>query len=37
MTGGLFLGLGERPDNGIPKSEYGTVPVSIYVELVHNI
>ena len=37
LTGGLFLGLGERPDDGIPKSEYGAVPVSIYVELVHNI
>ena len=37
MTGGLFLGLGERPENGIPRSEYGSVPLSIYVEVVHNI
>ena len=37
MTGGLFFGLGERPDNGIPQSEYGGVPTSVYVEIVHNI
>jgi len=37
MTGGLFLGMGERPDSGIPQSEYGTIPISIYVEIVHNI
>ena len=37
MTGGFFIGLGDRPDNGIPRSEYGGVPISIYVELVHNI
>ncbi len=37
MTGGLFIGLGERPDAGILRSEYGTVPISIYVEIVHNI
>jgi hypothetical protein len=37
MTGGLFLGMGERPDSGIPQSEYGVIPLSIYVEIVHNI
>jgi hypothetical protein len=37
MTGGLFIGLGERPDAGIPQSEYGRIPLSIYVEVVHNI
>jgi len=37
MTGGLFLGMGKRPDGLIPRSEYGRVPVSLYVEIVHNI
>jgi hypothetical protein len=37
MTGGLFIGVGERPDAGIPQSEYGGIPISIYVEIVHNI
>lgn len=37
MTGGFFLGIGKRPDGGIPKSEYGQIPISIYVEIVHNI
>ena len=37
MTGGLFIGVGERPDEGIPQSEYGAIPISIYVEIVHNI
>jgi len=37
MTGGLFIGLGERPDTGIPQSEYGGIPISLYVEIVHNI
>jgi hypothetical protein len=37
MTGGLFIGLGERPDAGIPQSEYGRIPISLYIEFVHNI
>jgi len=37
LTGGLFIGFGKRPDAGIPRSEYGGVPISIYVEVVHNI
>jgi hypothetical protein len=37
LTGGLFLGMGKRPDGIIPRSEYGDVPVSVYVEVVHNI
>jgi len=37
MTGGLFIGLGERPDAGIPQSEYGRIPISLYIEIVHNI
>jgi hypothetical protein len=37
MTGGLFIGVGERPDARIPQSEYGGIPISIYVEIVHNI
>ena len=37
MTGGLFIGVGERPDAGIPRSEYGGIPISIYVEIVHSI
>ena len=37
MTGGLFLGVGKRPDGLIPRSEYGGVPISLYVEVVHNI
>jgi len=37
MTGGLFIGMGKRPDDGIPRSEYGGIPISIYVEIVHNI
>jgi hypothetical protein len=37
MTGGLFIGAGKRPDNGTPRSEFGGVPITIYVELVHNI
>jgi hypothetical protein len=37
MTGGLFLGVGKRPDGLIPRSEYGGVPISLYVEIVHNI
>ena len=37
LTGGLFFGMGERPDAGIPRSEYGSIPISIYVEVVHSI
>ncbi|MDF1525759.1 MAG: hypothetical protein RRA15_12015 [bacterium] len=37
LTGGLFFGMGERPHAGIPRSEYGSIPISIYVEIVHNI
>jgi hypothetical protein len=37
MTGGLFIGLGERPDAGILQSEYGRIPISLYIEIVHNI
>jgi hypothetical protein len=37
MTGGLFIGMGDRPDAGIWQSEYGGIPISIYVEIVHNI
>jgi hypothetical protein len=37
MTGGFFLGMGARPDGIIPKSEYGQIPISVYVEIVHNI
>ena len=37
LTGGLFFGMGERPDAGIPRSEYGSIPISIYVEIVHSI
>jgi hypothetical protein len=37
LMGGLFLGAGKRPDNGIPASEYGGVPISVYVEMVHDI
>lgn len=37
ISGGFFLGMGKRPDEGIPMSEYGQIPFSIYVEIVHNI
>lgn len=37
ITGGLFIGMGERPDAGIWRSEYGAIPISINVEIVHNI
>jgi hypothetical protein len=37
MTGGLFIGLGERPDAGVLQSEYGRIPISLYIEIVHNI
>jgi len=37
MTGGLFIGMGDRPDAGTLQSEYGGIPISIYVEIVHNI
>jgi len=37
MTGGLFIGLGERPDGLALKSEYGNVPLTFYVELVHSL
>ena len=37
MTGGFFLGMGARPDGIIPRSEYGEIPVSLYIEIVHNI
>lgn len=37
MMGGLFLGAGKRPDNGVWKSEYGGAPISLYIEIVHNI
>jgi hypothetical protein len=29
--------MGARPDGIIPKSEYGEIPISLYIELVHNI
>jgi hypothetical protein len=37
MTGGFFLGMGKRPDGIIPKSEYGQIPISVYLEIVHNL
>ncbi len=37
LSGGFFFGLGERPDSGIPRSEYGSIPISIYVEVVYSI
>jgi hypothetical protein len=37
LTGGLFIGLGERPDGIIPRSEYGGIPISLYLEIVHSI
>jgi hypothetical protein len=43
LTGGIFVGLGERPDPGILpesvvwKSEYGGAPLTIYLELIHSI
>ena len=36
LTGGVFLGLGKRPDGGIPRSEYGQTPLSLYAELVYS-
>jgi hypothetical protein len=37
VTGGMFLGIGERPDGLLPGSEFGAVPVSVYVEVVHSL
>lgn len=37
LTAGVFLGLGERPDGLEIKSEYGSVPPTIYLELIHNL
>jgi hypothetical protein len=37
LTGGVFVGLGKRPEAGVWKSEYGGAPLTIYFELVHSI
>lgn len=37
LTGGIFLGLGERPDGFEMQSEYGSVPATLYVEVVHSL
>jgi hypothetical protein len=34
---GIFIGLGKRPDDGVWQSEYGSIPTTLYIELVHNI
>jgi hypothetical protein len=37
ISAGLFIGLGKRPDDGVWQSEYGSMPTSIFIEIVHNI
>jgi hypothetical protein len=43
LSGGMFVGFGKRPDSGVwplsktLKSEYGGVPLTVYLELVHSI
>lgn len=37
LTGGIFVGMGKRPESGILKSEYGGAPLTVYLELVHSI
>jgi hypothetical protein len=37
LTGGVFLGLGDRPDGLEMRSEYGSVPPTLYVEVVHSL
>jgi hypothetical protein len=37
LTGGIFVGLGKRPESGVWKSEYGGAPLTVYFELVHSI
>lgn len=37
VSGGVFLGLGDRPDGLIPASEFGSVPTTIYIEVVHSL
>ncbi|MDF1537102.1 MAG: hypothetical protein P1S46_11510 [bacterium] len=37
LSGGIFVGLGKRPDSGVQESEYGGAPLTVYLELVHSI
>jgi len=36
ISGGIWTGVGDRPRSGVPASEYGGVPATVYLEIVHN-
>ncbi len=37
VSAGVFLGLGDRPDGLSLGSEFGTVPLTVYLEIVHSL
>jgi hypothetical protein len=37
VSAGVFLGLGDRPDGLQMESEHGSVPPTLYVEVVHSL
>jgi len=37
VTGGLFIGLGKGPDGPVPQSEFGGMPTTLFLEMVHSL
>ena len=37
VSGGLFAGFGDRTDGAVPESEFGQMPATIFVEVVHSL
>jgi hypothetical protein len=37
LSGGMFIGLGDRPEGQELESEYGSVAPSLFVEVVYSL